>query len=182
VPRACADGTEAEESAGDGRSLLLVFYLLSLSIAIHLGTYLILPGLIVLVAMERRHAILTGRDLLLWCIAYPLALFMAIKAYPALWLPTLIVVTGVSLALTQRRGFVATLIALLLLGVSVHLYLIIRSNLDPQINEAAPKTWGALLDVLLRKQYPPTNIFERRGPLRFSRGRPIPSLPPLQLR
>jgi tetratricopeptide (TPR) repeat protein len=161
------DGAEADEPAGDGRSLLLVFYLLSLSIAIHLGTYLVLPGLILLVAMERRHAILTGRDLLLWCVAFPVALLMCFKAGPGVRMPLILGVAGIALALTQRRRFVATLIALFLLGVSVHLYLIIRSNLDPQINEAAPKTWGALWDVLARKQYPPTNIFERRAPFLF---------------
>jgi len=161
------DGAEADEPAGDGRSLLLVFYLLSLSIAIHLGTYLILPGLIVLVAMERRHTILTGRDLLLWCVCFPVALLLCFKAGAGARGPLILGVVAIALALTQRRGFVATLIALFVLGVSVHLYLLIRANLDPQINEAAPKTWSALWDVLARKQYPPTNIFERRAPFWF---------------
>jgi hypothetical protein len=59
---------------------------------------------------------------------------------------------------------VLALFLLFFLGVSVHLFLLIRSSLDPAINEAAPKNWQALWDVLARKQYPPTNIFERRGP------------------
>jgi tetratricopeptide (TPR) repeat protein len=161
------DAAENEEAGGDGRALLLVFYLLSLSIGIHLGTYLVLPGIIVLVALERRHAILSSRDLLLWCVVLPVVmlLWMAVGR-PAGWL----VAAGLPLALlfgTRRRAFVIALILLLVIGVSVHLFLLIRSARDPIINEAAPKTWQALWEVLARKQYPPTNIFERRAPFLF---------------
>ena len=173
------DGAEAGEPAGDGRSLLLVFYLLSLSIAIHLGTYLILPGLILLVALERRHTILTARDLIVWCVVFPVAAFIAFKltvaAFIALKLTgggriawfSIAGVVAALLAVTERRGFVRMLLILLVLGVSVHLFLLIRSQLDPQINEAAPKTWNALWEVLMRKQYPPTDILERRAPFWF---------------
>ncbi len=163
------DAAERDQPGGDGKALLLVFYLLSLSIGIHLGTYLVLPGLIVLVALERRHAIVTGRDLLLWCLVFPAGLVFLFKATgggnPAYVLA--VVLLGLLLFFTQRRGFVTALILLFLLGVSVHLFLLIRSQLDPVINEAAPKNWQALWDVLTRKQYPPTNIFERRAPFWF---------------
>jgi tetratricopeptide (TPR) repeat protein len=163
------DAAEAGEPAGDGRSLLLVFYLLSLSIAIHLGTYLILPGLILLVALERRHTILTARDLLVWCVIFPVVALVAWKVTGGgriAWL-ALAALVGGFLAFTERRGFVRMLLLLFVLGVSVHLFLLIRSQLDPQINEAAPKTWNALWEVLTRKQYPATNIFERRAPFWF---------------
>jgi tetratricopeptide (TPR) repeat protein len=163
------DSAEAGEPAGDGRSLLLVFYLLSLSIAIHLGTYLVLPGLILLVALERRHTILTARDLIVWCVAFPVGAAVAWKVtgggrtgYVAL-----VALIAALFAVTERRGFVRMLLILFALGVSVHLFLLIRSQLDPQINEAAPKTWNALWEVLTRKQYPPTNIIERRAPFWF---------------
>jgi tetratricopeptide (TPR) repeat protein len=161
------DAAERGESGGDGRALLLVFYLLSLSIGIHLGTYLVLPGIIVLVALERRHAILTPRDLFLWCVVGPAAvLAWKLGGGTGIWV-FLGIVTAILLALTQRRAFVMALILLFALGVSVHLYLLIRSQHDPMINEAAPKTWDALWDVLARKQYPPANILERRGPFLF---------------
>jgi tetratricopeptide (TPR) repeat protein len=161
------DAAERGEPGGDGRALLLVFYLLSLSIGIHLGTYLVLPGILVLVALERRHAILTSGDLLLWCVLGPAGvLAWWIGGGPFVWLFA-IVAGGVLFIPTRRRAFVAALILLFALGLSVHLYLLIRSELDPAINEAAPKTWRALWDVLARKQYPPSNIFERKAPFLF---------------
>jgi len=161
------DAAEHGEPGGDGRALLLVFFLLSLSIGIHLGTYLVLPGILVLVALERRHAILTLRDLLLWCAVGPAAvLAWKLGGGPGVWVFALIV-AAILLALTRRRAFVTALILLFAIGVSVHFYLFIRSHLDPMINEAAPKTWRALWDVLWRAQYPPANIFERRAPFLF---------------
>ncbi len=163
------DAAERDEPAGDGKSLLLVFYLLSLSIGIHLGTYLVLPGLVVLLALERRHAIVTTRDLLLWTIGVPVTLFVFYKATggggAALALAVLVLV--LALLVTRRRGFIIALLLLFVLGVSVHLFLLIRAQHDPAINEAAPKNWQALWDVLTRKQYPPTDIFERRAPFSF---------------
>ncbi len=163
------DAAERGEPGGDGKALLLVFYLLSLTIGIHLGTYLILPGLIVLVALERRHAILTTRDLVLWCVVLPAVLVVLhwrMEGGQSFWILAAVVAAAM-LGVTQRRGFVTALIVLFFLGLSVHLYLLIRSQLDPSINEAAPKNWQALWDVLTRKQYPPTNILERRAPFFF---------------
>ena len=52
---------------------------------------------------------------------------------------------------------------LFMVGVSVHFFLIIRSNLDPIINEAAPKTWDALWKMLIRDQYKPPPISMRKA-------------------
>ena len=163
------DAAERDEPGGDGKSLLLVFYLLSLSIGIHLGTYLVLPGLVLLVALERRHAIVTTGDLLLWTIGVPALVFLCFKTTGggAVAAALAAIVLVLALVVTRRRGFIIALLLLFVLGVSVHLFLLIRSQHDPAINEAAPKDWSALWDVLTRKQYPPTNIFERRAPFSF---------------
>jgi hypothetical protein len=44
-------------------------------------------------------------------------------------------------------------------GVTPYLYLYIRSAQHPMVNEAAPETWNAFLDVIRRAQY------EARTPL-----------------
>lgn len=55
-------------------------------------------------------------------------------------------------------------VALTVLALSVHAYLLIRARLNPAINESDPDTWGAVLDVTRRKQYEPMSFFPRRTP------------------
>jgi tetratricopeptide (TPR) repeat protein len=54
-----------------------------------------------------------------------------------------------------------------MVGVSVHIFLIIRANLDPMINEAAPKTWTALWEMLIRDQYKPPPVWMRKAELPY---------------
>ncbi len=58
-------------------------------------------------------------------------------------------------------GFLLTLVTVL--GVSCHLYMPIRSALNPAINEAQPDNWAAFWDVILRAQYRPVSTFERQA-------------------
>jgi hypothetical protein len=58
-------------------------------------------------------------------------------------------------------GFLLTLVTVL--GVSCHLYMPIRSALNPAINEAQPDNWTAFWDVILRAQYRPVSTFERQA-------------------
>ncbi|MBN1826785.1 MAG: DUF2723 domain-containing protein [Candidatus Eisenbacteria bacterium] len=108
----------------DRKPLLLIGYVLSLSIGVHLGTYLALPAFLLFVLAVDRRAILDGR-------------------------------------------FLALLLFLTLLGVTVHFYLPIRSAMNPSIDEANPETRQALLDFLLRKQYKPNNPFVRQASWSF---------------
>jgi hypothetical protein len=61
----------------------------------------------------------------------------------------------------EWKGFAFLLI---ILGLTVEFYLLVRAHHSPRINEADPSTWRAFLDVLLRKQYEPTKIFPRKIP------------------
>ncbi len=70
------------------------------------------------------------------------------------------------LAMRSREGRILAL-ALLLMGVgySTHLYLPIRAAQHPAINEGNPSSWERLRDLLERKQYGTSSMFERRcGP------------------
>ncbi|HUF65713.1 MAG TPA: DUF2723 domain-containing protein [Gemmatimonadaceae bacterium] len=52
-----------------------------------------------------------------------------------------------------------------LLGISVVLFLLIRAQHDPPINQGNPVTIGALRDVLMREQYPSYGFWPRQAPL-----------------
>ncbi len=51
------------------------------------------------------------------------------------------------------------------LGVSVVLYLIVRAQHDPWVNQGNPATWSAFVDVLGREQYPDAGFWSRQAPL-----------------
>jgi Tfp pilus assembly protein PilF len=115
---------EAFQKEHSNKLLLLIVYVLSLCVGIHLGTLLVAPGILLLVLFVD------------WRIAVrPRLLFLSVILFA--------------------------------LGVSVHLYLLIRANLDPAINEASPKTWHDLWLVLKRDQYKPGSIFVRRAEFSF---------------
>jgi tetratricopeptide (TPR) repeat protein len=55
-------------------------------------------------------------------------------------------------------------LVLMVVGYSTHLYLPIRATQHPAINEGNPSSWANMRDLLERKQYGHTSMFERRGP------------------
>ena len=160
------------DSAREERDLripLAVFYVLSLSIGIHLGTYLVLPAFLVLFLRSRPPGIIAGRDLVLWLVGWPVAGAIATAlcrsfAGPASFALGFAAAAVLVLLCVRDRKLGLSVLALFLLGVSVHLFLPIRSALDPMINEGEPDDWRRFFDTLSRAQYPPSNPFIRRAP------------------
>ena len=156
----------------------LILYLLSLAVGFHLGTVLVFPGFFVLALLIREKSF---TDLDLWLVGAALALFLGSTI---LHMPdTLLVVgtlailaAGVWLALPTRYGgrghrpFVLYSLALFALGLSVHVFLLIRAGQHPAINEADPSNWANLWAVLRREQYPFQLPTERKAALAWQFG------------
>ncbi len=159
------------------RLLVLIAYILAVSTAVHLNTILVGPGLLVLLWILRPSFFSTGR---FWFAATILVGFVFF-----IWLndvseeinvPAPIVI-GIFLTIcvvwyVNRKGLVRnnlpTWWALAtVVGFTVQLFLLLRSQQHPAINEGAPETFQTWKDYLLRKQYGPSSPFERRADVWF---------------
>ncbi len=157
------------------RLLVLIVYVLSISAAVHLGTILVAPGLLLLFVMCRPNYFKTGP---FWASAAMLGVFVMILWYnefsadvdvplPLILLVLAILVVVYALnrkKLIHNNLFTWWTIALVV-GFSVQLFLLVRSQQHPAVNEGAPETLNTWKDYLLRKQYGPSSPFERRAEL-----------------
>lgn len=150
----------------------LLYYLVCLSIGIHLGVFLVVPSIILFALLVERRIFGQG----MWAALFVSGLLLAI--HPGLlptigwklWVPILGVVILLSVIGGFRqthpafgpRGLLTWCAIAAILGLSTHAYLMIRASLHPFINEADPSTWDALWKVLIRDQYKPPNPFETR--------------------
>ena len=158
---------------GNDFLLVLIVYLLSVSTAVHLGTILVAPGLLVLFATVRPGYFTNGR---FWASAALLGTFVVF-----LWF------NEFSSDVDVPLGFILAVVALLVLvyivyreklvknnlftwwtlalivGFTVQLFLLVRSQQHPGVNEGAPETFATWKEYLLRKQYGPSSPFERRA-------------------
>jgi len=148
----------------------LILYLLGLGVGFHLGTLLVYPAIFLLAILARERRV-PAYDLCLASGVLALFLLSTITTHNTL----LIVLTVGYAALVLVRAFAGHRFALVgaalvALGISVHLFLLIRAGLDPAINQSQPDDLGTLMQVLRREQYPPLNPFERSAPLRWQFG------------
>ena len=159
----------ARGSPRSARCLLLIAYLLGLAIGNHLLGLLVGPAAVAFLVVElRRHPSpdqLVGRRE--WGDAAVLGGLWALLTGMGLGNGTLVVAGGavfvVALGFAATHGelrFGLLLLAVALVGVTPYLYLFLRSAQHPILNEAAPASWNALLDVIRRAQYPPRTPFD----------------------
>ena len=153
--------------------LILIAYLLSFAIGIHLGSVLVAPGLIVLFALVRPSYFTNAGFWLSFAGvgAFLLAIvgdeFYAGADVPGLiywvWLAVLVTVYAMHRKKLIRNNLFTWWTLAIIIGFSVQLFLLIRSQQHPIINEGAPQTLDTWKEYLLRKQYGPANPFVRRA-------------------
>jgi tetratricopeptide (TPR) repeat protein len=110
----------------------------------------------------------TGSRNSLVLIIYLLALSVGLHLGTVLVLPAFLVFALIiDWRLYTDVKFIMLVLFVGLLGLSNHLYLPVRSALNPSIDEANPERWDAFKDCLLRKQYKPMTPFVRQAPWSF---------------
>ncbi|HEU4726200.1 MAG TPA: DUF2723 domain-containing protein, partial [Candidatus Eisenbacteria bacterium] len=159
---------------GNDKLLILITYVLGVSTGVHLGTILVAPGLLLLLALIRPAYLLSGRfwssALILLGVfaAFGIAEAMGVTPSPV---ALVVLIGGVAALMVAKKDQLvkdnlATWWALAVLaGFTVQFFLLIRSQQMPAINEGMPATLDAWKDYLLRKQYGPSNPFDRRADL-----------------
>ncbi len=164
---------ELGNDGGEGR-LLLAWYLMCLCIGIHLGTFLVAPAVVLLALLVRqsfwRFTLFSLGVVLLSVLVRSLAAGAQVSS-PDTWFYAALFGFTLAAVLLQRSVVLLKLFgwALVLLGVgiSVHLYLIMRAKLNPAINEGDPESWQSMMYLLQRKQYGSRPMFPRVAPWSF---------------
>jgi hypothetical protein len=103
-----------------------------------------------------------GNSNLLVLLVYLLALSVGIHLLPLLLLPgALVFILLADWKVFKNPKIIAAALILAVIGVSTYLYLIIRAQANPAINESNPTTWIRLWDVISRKQYGKMDLLPR---------------------
>ena len=152
------------ERAGRGgaaRWQVLLAYLFALAVPLHMSALVAVPGAVLLAAVDETGKLHAHRALLLGGAG------IAAAGVGMVSLP--VMVAGIVLsAVGMRRTGVwrgVGALAVLALGVSATLVLLVRSAHDPALDAGNPETWAGLLDVIARRQYAPSGLWPRQAPL-----------------
>ena len=160
------------EGRRDNNLLLLMGFLLLVAVGIHMGALLVAPAIILYVLLISWRTVFPWRagacrGVTLGVAAVVFLIWMAtgISLMNAVMLWGLAMLVATTYGWWSRVGHrnVAFWFALLAFaGLTVQLFLLVRANLDPPINEADPSSWESLWLVLSRDQYKPADPFTER--------------------
>jgi tetratricopeptide (TPR) repeat protein len=161
--------TLERQGRSHSRNLLyMIVYLLALGIGFHLGTVIVFGGIFLMVLLVREKSI---GNMELVVVTFGIGVVVAdmtLHRNTQLTVVLLVLFAMLVVWMTMSRGkFALAATGLFALGLSVHLYLSIRSTLNPAIDMVDPETWDSLYYHLRREQYPPIDIFSRKASFLF---------------
>jgi tetratricopeptide (TPR) repeat protein len=152
---------QSKDSKRD-KLLLLIVYVSYLGIGIHLYSLITLFPIAIFVAMIDKAK---RTDWRLWVIAILCGLAMADVVLFIYTGSIALVLSLVGMLMDSKNKkswrFAFGVAAFAVLGFSCHLYIPIRSALNPMIDENHPVTWETFRDYLGRKQYGSESMIER---------------------
>ena len=178
---------ERQGEPQNDRLLWAILYVLFLSIGVHLGSFLVFPCIYLLVTMVHWGRVKKGWfwgsvGLFLAAVLIRTAVVSTIdnvdsRIVELTLAPESVQNTASFMSLVMLLAVVGNLFSVLgfrftvgigvlaLLGVSNHLYLLIRAGLHPSINEADPSNLHNLWLMLTRDQYKPQESIFRKAPV-----------------
>ncbi|MBW8771546.1 MAG: DUF2723 domain-containing protein [Gemmatimonadetes bacterium] len=156
-----------EGQGRDERWLLLTAYLIALAPAVHLSALVAAPAAIVLAA--RSPAVADQRTR--WQLDRVLLLGGVLIASAGIgrmdWriVAAGFAIAGVAALQTRTLPRLTATTVLAALASSALLIMLVRARHDPAVNQGAPSTLGALVDVVARRQYDVAPLFPRSAPV-----------------
>ncbi len=125
-------------------------------------------GLWLALHWERNHE-MRGDDNYILLLIYLIFLSFGIHLIPLLLIPgTIVFVIITDKKIFNNPKLIIFSIGLILLGITTYLYLIVRANANPVINEADPSNLKALWSVISREQYGPMKIIPRKTQIQIN--------------
>jgi hypothetical protein len=150
------------------RDAVLAVYVLALAVPLHLSALVVAPGVIAFAATDSSGRVYIPRAVVL---SGGVLLAMALgTTQPALALGSLLVITAASLsradvAASARLRDGAALAGVVLLAASAVVFMYLRAQHDPFVNQGFPVTIDGLVNVVGREQYDVPALWPRRAPL-----------------
>ncbi len=139
----------------------LIALLFGLAVPLHLSALIAAPPVVLLAATRGGRRFDVALALRLTGLAI-LAAGVGRMSVATVGVGALVVVAAG--AHERRYGESAAECALLALGTSALLVLLVRARMDPALNQGNPATWTALADVVARRQYAVAPLWPRQAP------------------
>ena len=145
------------------RLLLLIAYIGYAGIGMHMISMITLPAIFLFVMIYDKNK---RYDWRLWLFGLCLSLAMVNLSWFIMASSASIVFTFIMMLVGGRKthpkwGFAFWFLTLAMLGFSNHVYLPVRSSVNPAIDENHPVTWKAFSEMLDRKQYGSESMITR---------------------
>jgi len=166
-----------DQPLGEGHDhhLLMIVYLLALTSTNHMMGVLVGPVVVVLLFPElktQRPSDPAARRVewsqwFVFCSVYAMIVASGLESATPLAFAAGLFVLALLYAILQAGNwdFAVAVLLVAVVGISVYLFLPIRSAHFPAINEGEPTNWSALWDVLTRQQYGKPPVWQRQASL-----------------
>jgi hypothetical protein len=144
---------------------LLLIYLFAIAPPLHLSAMVAAPAAIALATTDRELALDVRRATLLLGVSL-LAVGAGTGSAGVTAAALVVLVAWMLWCRDRSRGapLAATAVGVVAIGTSAFLYLLLRSRLDPAINQGNPTTFAGVVEVIARRQYDVPGLWPRRAP------------------